>query len=69
MNSENMTGNKKTGKILFELGILILIGTLLSYFGIQQCILYGWKVSMGEGMFSKAFIQTGGNYVITYLNQ
>ena len=69
MKSENMDGNKKTGKILFELGLLIMIGTLLSYFGIQQCIFQDWKVSMGEELFSKAFIQTGGGYVLTYLNQ
>ena len=69
MNLENMDGNKKTGKILFEFGILILIGTLLSYYGIQQCIIQGWKVSAGGELFSKAFIQNGGSYVITYLTQ
>ena len=69
MNSENMDEKKKTGKILFELGLLILIGTLLSYFGIQQCISHGWKVSMGGELFSKAFIQTDGSYVLTYLTQ
>ena len=69
MNLENMDGNKKTGKILFEAGILIMIVTLLSTFGIWQSIINGWKVSQGGELFFQAFIQSGGNYVITYLNQ
>ena len=69
MKSENMDGKKRTGRILFELGTLILIGTLLSYYEIQQCILQGWKVSVGGELFPKAFIQNGGSYVITYLTQ
>ena len=69
MKLKNMYGDKKTGKILFEAGILIMIVTLLSTFGIWQSIINGWKVSQGGELFFQAFIQSGGNYVITYLNQ
>ena len=69
MKLENMDGNKKTGKILFETGILIMIATLLSTVGIWQGISQGWKVSLGGDLFFRAFIQSQGKYVITYLNQ
>jgi len=69
MKLENMDGNKKTGKILFETGILIMIATLLSIVGIWQGISQGWKVSLGGDLFFRAFIQSQGKYVITYLNQ
>ena len=69
MKLENMDGNKKTGKILFETGILIMIATLLSTVGIWQGISQGWKVSLGGDLFFRAFIQSQGKYIITYLNQ
>ena len=69
MKQRNMDGNKKTGKILFEAGILIMVVNLLSAIGIWQSILHDWKVSLGGDLFFQAFIQSGGNYVITYLNQ
>lgn len=69
MKLEGMDGNKKTGKILFEIGILIMIGTLLATCGIWQCIVGQWKVSLGGELFPKAFIQSGGSCGITYLNQ
>lgn len=69
MKQRSMDGNKKTGKILFEAGILIMVVNLVSAIGIWQSILHGWKVSQGGELFFQAFIQSGGNYVITYLNQ
>lgn len=69
MKQTSMDGNKKTGKILFEAGILIMVVNLVSVIGIWQSILHGWKVSSGGELFFQAFIQSGGNYVITYLNQ
>lgn len=69
MKLVNMDGNKKAGKILFETGILIMIATLLSTIGIWQCISGQWKVSLGGDLFFQAFVQSGSNYVITYLNQ
>ena len=68
MKSKNIAGNKKTGKILFEAGILIMIVNLLSVYGIWQSILNGWRIQGGELCF-QAFIKSGGKYVITYLNQ
>ena len=68
MKQISIDGNKKTGKILFEAGILIMIINVLSVYGIWQSILNGWKISDGKLCF-QAFIQSGGNYVITYLNQ
>lgn len=69
MKLRNMDGNKKTGKILIEAGILIMVVNLVSVIGIWQSILHDWKVAPGGELFFQAFIQTGGNYVITYLNQ
>ena len=69
MKLVNMDGNKKTGKILFETGILIMTATLLSTIGIWQGISGQWKVLQGGELFFQAFIQSDGNYVITYLNQ
>ncbi len=69
MKQKNMYGDKKTGKILFEAGILIIIANLLCAIGICQSISNGWKVSDGGELFFQAFIQSGGNYAITYLNQ
>jgi len=69
MKLVNMDGNKKTGRILFETGILIMIATLLSTVAIWQCISGQWKVSQGGELFFQAFIQSDSNYVITYLNQ
>lgn len=69
MNSKSIAGNKKTGKMLFEAGILIMIVNLLSVYGIWQSILNGWKIYNGGELCFRAFIQSGGKYVITYLNQ
>ena len=69
MKPKSINGNRKTGKILFEAGILIMIANLLSAYGIWQSILNGWKITNGGENFFQAFIQSGGNYVITYLNQ
>ena len=69
MKLVNMDGNKKTGKILIETGILIMVATLLSTIGIWQCMSGQWKVLNGGELFFQAFIQSGTNYVITYLNQ
>ena len=68
MKPKNIAGNKKTGKILFEAGILIMIVNLLSVYGIWQSILNGWRIQGGELCF-QAFIKSGGKYVITYLEQ
>lgn len=68
MKHKNIAGNKKTGKILFEAGILIMIVNLLSVYGIWQSILNGWKIQGGDLCF-QAFITSGGKYVITYLEQ
>ena len=69
MKLVNMDGNKKTGKILIETGILIMTATLLSTLNIWQCMSVQWKVLNGGELFFQAFIQSGTNYAITYLNQ
>ena len=61
--------DKKTGKILLEFGILFMIFNFLCAVQIWQSILHNWTV-MGDGkVFTQAFISSGGNYRITYLNQ
>ncbi len=69
MKLKSMYGDKKTGKILFEAGILIMVVNLLCAIGIWQSISNGWKVSQGGELFFQAFIKSGGKYRITYLNQ
>ena len=69
MKLKDMFEDKKTGKRLFEAGILIMVINLLCVVGIWQSILNGWKV-IGDGeLFFQAFIRSGGKYLITYLNQ
>ena len=69
MNLKTMCGDKKTGKLLFETGILIMIVNLLCVVGIWQSISNGWKVTGGGELFFQAFIQSDGKYAVTYLNQ
>ena len=69
MKLKSMYGNKKTGKILFEAGILIMVVILLCAVGIWQSISNGWKVTGDGELFFQAFIQSDGKYAITYLNQ
>ena len=69
MKLKSMYGDKKTGKFLFETGILILVTGFLGVSGIWQSASNNWKISQGGELFFQAFIQSGGKYTITYLNQ
>ena len=69
MKLKNMFEDKKTGKILFEAGIIIMIVNLLCAVGIWQSISAGWEVIGDDRLFTQAFIQSNDSYVITYLNQ
>ena len=69
MKLEHVDGSKKTGKILFELGILIMIVNLVCSFGIWQAIMNGWKIVNGGSLCLQAYIQSYGIYFVEYLNQ
>ena len=69
MNSKSMDTRKKTGKLLFEIGILIISITLVIGVGIYQAILNNWTVDSNGEVFFQAFIQAGNTLRITYLNQ
>ena len=69
MNLEDMNGDKKTGRIWLDILILLLVAGLLGTYGIWQSTLNDWKIVSPETIFSRAFIRSDGNYVITYLNQ
>ena len=67
MKQKSMDRNQKTGKILIEAGILIMVLNIVSSYGIWQAILDGWKISDGS-LYPQAFINTQGIYFINYLN-
>lgn len=69
MNSQSMDTRKKTGKLLFEIGILIISITVVVGAGIYQAILNNWRVVSNGELFFQAFIQAGNTLRITYLNQ
>lgn len=69
MKFKNIYGDKKTGKILFEAGILIMVVNLLCAIGIWQSISNDWKVTGGGELFFQAFIRSDSKYTVTYLNQ
>ena len=69
MNSQSMDTRKKTGKLLFEIGILIISITLVIGVGIYQAILNNWTVDSNGEVFFQAFIQAGNTIRLTYLNQ
>ena len=69
MNSQSMDTRKKTGKLLFEIGILIISITVVVGAGIYQAILNNWRVDSNGELFFQAFIQAGNTLRITYLNQ
>ena len=69
MNSQSMDTRKKTGKLLFEIGILIISITIVVGAGIYQAILNNWRVVSNGELFFQAFIQAGNTFRITYLNQ
>ena len=69
MNSQSMDTRKKTGKLLFEIGILIISITVVVGAGVYQAILNNWRVDSNGELFFQAFIQAGNTLRITYLNQ
>ena len=69
MNSQSMDTRKKTGKLLFEIGILIISITIVVGAGVYQAILNNWRVDSNGELFFQAFIQAGNSLRITYLNQ
>lgn len=69
MKLKDLSSDKKTGKVLLEIGILLMVVNLLCVIGIWNSISNGWKVIGGGELFFQAFIQSGGKYAITYLNQ
>lgn len=69
MKLRNMDENKKTGKIVFETGIFFIVITLLCVFGMWQSVSQDWHITLGGTNFPQAFIKSGGNYNIVYLNQ
>ena len=69
MNSQSMDTRKKTGKLLFEIGILIISITIVVGAGVYQAILNNWRVVSNGELFFQAFIQAGNTLRITYLNQ
>ena len=69
MNSQSMDTRKKTGKLLFEIGILIISITVVVGAGVYQAILNNWRVVSNGELFFQAFIQAGNTLRITYLNQ
>ena len=69
MNSQSMDTRKKTGKLLFEIGILIISITVVVGAGIYQAILNNLRVVSNGELFFQAFIQAGNTFRITYLNQ
>ena len=69
MNSQSMDTRKKTGKLLFEIGFLIISITIVVGAGVYQAILNNWRVDSNGELFFQAFIQAGNSLRITYLNQ
>lgn len=69
MNSQSMDTRKKTGKLLFEIGILIISITIVVGAGVYQAILNNWRVVSNGELFFQAFIQAGNTLHITYLDQ
>ena len=69
MNLQSIDSKKKTGKLLFEIGILIIAITAVTGLGIYQAILSNWRVGSDGNVFFQAFIQSGTNTSLTYLNQ
>ena len=69
MNSQSIDTRKKTGKLLFEIGILIIAVTTVTGLGLYQAILSNWRVGSDGELFFQAFIQSGNSISLTYLNQ
>ena len=69
MNSQSIDIRKRTGKLLFEIGILIIAITIITGLGVYQAILSNWRVNTGGELFFQAFVQSGNNFVIKSLNQ
>ena len=69
MNSQSIDTRKKTGKLLFEIGVLIIAITAITGFGLYQAILSNWRVGNDGELFFQAFIQSGNSISLTYLNQ
>ena len=69
MNSQSIDTRKKTGKLLFEIGILTIAITAVTGLGLYQAILSNWRVGSDGELFFQAFIQSGNNMSLTYLNQ
>lgn len=69
MNSQSIDTRKKTGKLLFEIGILIITTTIVIGLGIYQSILSNWSVASDGDVFFQAFIQSGSPFILSYLNQ
>ena len=69
MNSQSMDTRKKTGKLLFEIGILIISITIVVGAGVYQAILNNWRVDSNGELFFQAFIQAGNTFRITYLKR
>ena len=69
MNSQSMDTRKKTGKLLYEIGFLIISITVVVGAGVYQAILNNWRVDSNGELFFQAFIQAGNTLRITYLNQ
>ena len=69
MNSQSMDTRKKTGKLLFEIGILIISITAVAGLGVYQAILNNWRIGTEGEVFFQAFIQSGNSFVLHYLNQ
>lgn len=69
MESKKLYRENKTGKVLFEAAILIMIINFLCAVGIWQSVSNGWKVAGESKVFLQAFVESGGRYAVTYLNQ
>ncbi len=69
MNSQSMDTRKKTGKLLLEIGLLMVALTAVTGLGLYQAILSNWRVNTDGELFFQAFVQSGNNFTLTVLNQ
>ena len=69
MNEKVTDGRKKTGKLLIELSIAVIVVTGVIGYGYYQSILNNWKIVSSTNLFFKAFIQSGSQLRLEFLNQ